>query len=109
MPSIFSPQKYHRRSIRLLNYDYSQSGAYFVTIVARHRECLFGEIIDGKMKLNRYGEIVASTWQWLERQYSYIELGAWIVMPNHFHGILIIHDDRRGGSRTALRRQNANH
>jgi len=101
MPSIFSPQKYHRRSIRLLNYDYSQSGAYFVTIVARHRECLFGEIIDGKMKLNRYGEIVASTWQWLERQYSYIELGAWIVMPNHFHGILIIHDDRRGGSRTA--------
>ena len=101
MPPKFDPQKHHRRSIRLPNYDYSQPGAYFVTIVTWHRECLFGAVVNGEVKLNRYGEIAAETWQWLERQYPYIKLGAWIVMPNHFHGILIIHDDRRGGSRTA--------
>jgi REP-associated tyrosine transposase len=98
MSSKFDPNKHRRRSIRLPNYDYAQPGAYYVTIVASHRECWFGEVVNGEMRLNRYGEIVADTWQWLERQYSYVELGAWVVMPNHFHGILIIHDDRRGGS-----------
>ena len=101
MSSKFDPNKHRRRSIRLPNYDYAQPGAYYVTIVASHRECWFGEVVNGEMRLNRYGEIVADTWQWLERQYSYVELGAWVVMPNHFHGILIIHDDRRGGSSTA--------
>ena len=102
MSSKFDPQKHHRRSIRLPGYDYSQSGAYYVTIVAWHREFLFGEVVNGEMRLNQYGEIAADTLQWLERQYPYVELGAWVVMPNHAHVILIIHDeDRRGGSRTA--------
>ena len=69
-------------------------------MVVWHRVKLFGEIIDGEMKLNDLGNIVADTWQWLENQYPYVELGAWVVMPNHSHGILIIHDDGRGGSRT---------
>jgi len=97
----FDPQKHHRRSIRLKEYDYSQAGAYFVTIVAWQREILFGEIVDGEMGLNDFGNIVSEKWQWMETQYEYVELGAWIVMPNHFHGILIIHDDGRGGSRSA--------
>ena len=54
------------------------------------------------MVLNDFGQIVSEKWQWLEIQYAYIELGAWIVMPNHFHGILVIHDDARGGSQSAL-------
>jgi putative transposase len=87
----FDPQKHHRRSIRLPNYDYSQSGAYYVTIVAWHRECLFGEMINGNMRLNKFGEIVQ--WEWLElpKRLRYIELGAFVVMPNHFHGILVFH------------------
>ena len=97
----YDPQKHHRRSIRLKEYDYSQAGAYFVTIVAWQREMLFGEIVDGEIVLNDFGKIVSEKWQWLESQYPYIELGAWIVMPNHFHGILVIHDDGRGGSRPA--------
>ena len=97
----YDPQKHHRRSIRLKEYDYSQAGAYFVTIVAWQREMLFGEIVDGEIVLNDFGKIVSEKWQWLESQYPYIELGAWIVMPNHFHGILVIHDDGRGGSRSA--------
>ncbi|MDD2923411.1 MAG: hypothetical protein PHQ36_14090 [Anaerolineales bacterium] len=96
----FDPQKHHRRSIRLQGYDYSQAGAYFVTIVAWQREMLFGEIVNGIMVLNDFGKIVAEKWLWLESQYEYVELGAWVIMPNHRHGILIIHDGR-GGSRTA--------
>jgi putative transposase len=97
----FDPKIHHRHSIRLKGYDYSQAGAYFVTLVTWQRECLFGEVVNEEMILNRYGEIAAQTWQWLENQYPYVELGAWVVMPNHSHGILIIHDDGRGGSRSA--------
>ena len=106
----FDPQKpfdkaqdrQHRRSIRLPHYDYSQPGAYFVTIVAWHRECLFGEIVNGETVPNEFGKIVSEKWQWLETQYGYVELGAWVVMPNHFHGILIIHENGRGGSSKIL-------
>jgi putative transposase len=97
----FDPQKHHRRSIRLKGYDYAQAGAYFVTIVAWQREMLFGEIVDGKMILNDFGKIVSEKWQWLEIQYEYVELGAWVIMPNHHHGILIIHNIGRGDSRIA--------
>jgi REP element-mobilizing transposase RayT len=84
--------RHHRRSVRLRGYDYSQAGLYFVTIVTFRRECLFGEIENGEMKLNRYGEIVQ--WEWLElpKRLRYIELGAFSIMPNHFHGILIFND-----------------
>jgi len=103
----YDPQKHHRRSIRLQGYDYARAGMYYVTIVVQGREpptgtmCLFGEIVDGEMMLNEYGQIAAETWQWLEEQYPYVELGAWVVMPNHAHGIIILHEDGRGGSRTA--------
>jgi putative transposase len=103
----FDPKIHHRRSIRLRGYDYSQAGAYFVTIVAWQREMLFGEIVNreppngGDVILNDFGKIVSEKWIWLETQYEYVELGAWVVMPNHFHGILIIHDNDRGGSRPA--------
>lgn len=97
----FDPRKHHRRSIRLKGYDYSLAGAYFVTVVAWQRQMLFGEIVDGEMQLNELGRIVSEKWQWLETQYEYVELGEWIVMPNHLHGILVIHDIGRGGSRSA--------
>ncbi|MCC6298573.1 MAG: transposase [Anaerolineales bacterium] len=93
------PQKHHRRSIRLKGYDYSQAGAYFVTIVAWRREMLFGEIVDGEMILNRNGRIVQEAWFDLKRHYRYVALGAFIIMPNHAHGIIVLVDDgRRGGS-----------
>jgi REP element-mobilizing transposase RayT len=88
----FDPQEHHRRSIRLKGYDYSQAGAYYVTIVTRQRECLFGEIVAGEMKLNNLGKIVQ--WEWLDlpKRYPFIVLGAFMVMPNHFHGILIFYE-----------------
>lgn len=94
--------KHHRRSIRLQGYDYSQPGAYFVTLCIQGRECLFGEIIDGVMRLNEYGTIVREKWDWLAEKYPYVALDECIVMPNHFHGILWIRDGScRGGSRPA--------
>ncbi len=89
----------NRRSIRLKGYDYSQAGAYFVTICAHNRKCLFGEIVSGKTALNGYGAIIADSWQWLKQQYQYVDLDEWAVMPNHLHGIIMIRG--RGGSRTA--------
>ena len=89
----FDPQKHHRRSIRLPGYDYASAGAYYVTIVAWQRECLFGEVINKEMQLNKVGKIVE--WEWLElpKRLSYISLGAHMVMPNHFHGILFVHEN----------------
>ncbi len=100
MPSKFDPKKHHRRSIRLDGYDYSQPSAYYVTIVVWHRECLFGEIVNKELKLNNLGKIVELEWKELPKRLQFIELGAYVVMPNHFHGILIFHENvgatRRG-------------
>ena len=72
MSSKFDPKKHHRRSIRLEEYDYSQAGAYYVTIVAWHRECLFGEVVDREMKLNKAGEIVQWEWKELPKRLRFI-------------------------------------
>ncbi len=89
MPDFkFDPNKHRRRSIRLPEYNYSQAGAYYVTIVAWHRECLFGEVVNGEMRLNEAGKIVEWEWKEIPKRLPFIVLGAFIVMPNHFHGIL---------------------
>ncbi len=90
MTAVFDPDKHHRRSIRLPGYDYSRSGAYFVTICAQDRACLFGDIADGVMRLNDAGRVVADSWQWLESQYDYVELDEFVIMPNHVHGVIVI-------------------
>jgi REP element-mobilizing transposase RayT len=96
----YDPKIHHRRSIRLRGYDYSQPGKYSVTICTQNKEHLFGQIVEGEMHRNELGEYVALSWKWLARQYPYLDLDEWIVMPNHVHGIIVI-TARRGGSRTA--------
>ncbi|HSB01635.1 MAG TPA: transposase, partial [Anaerolineales bacterium] len=88
--SKFDTQKYHRHSIRLSNYDYSQPGAYFVTIVTWHRECLFGEVVNGEMRLNKFGLLAKQQWEKLPKRFPNIELGAFVIMPNHAHGNIVI-------------------
>ncbi len=80
----------HRKNIRLEDYDYSSPGFYFVTIVSYKRKNNFGEIIDGEIKLNSLGMIVEKTWQEIPQHFPYIEVDSYVVMPNHFHGIVII-------------------
>ena len=81
---------HHRRSIRLKRYDYTQRGAYFVTICTHQRNCLFGEIVDGEIKLNTNGEIARGSWLSIPRHFKNVELDEFVIMPNHLHGIIII-------------------
>ena len=88
----YDPRKHHRRSIRLKGYDYTQAGAYFVTFVAHDRECLFGDVVDGVMRLNAFGEIVREEWfrTAVVRPYVMLDPDEFVVMPNHIHGIIWI-------------------
>ena len=86
----FDPERLHRRSIRLKGYDYSQPGAYFITICTQDRACLFGEVVDGEMRLNDAGQMVQDVWDELPAFYPSVQTDAFIVMPNHIHGIIIL-------------------
>ena len=109
----YDPEKHDRRSIRLDGYDYAQPGGYFVTLCVQDRVCLFGNVVDGRMRLNRFGQVVAGRWRWLEQRYAHVRHDAWVVMPNHLHGIVVLtggdanrggnggRRSSRGGSRTA--------
>lgn len=80
----------HRRSIRLRGNDYAGAGAYFVTICAKDRECLFGDIAEGKMVLNDAGRMIQTVWEELPQFYPGIGIDAFQIMPNHVHGIIIL-------------------
>lgn len=88
----FDPLRHHRRSIRLKGYDYSQAGAYFVTIFVQGRECLFGDVVNNEMQYNDAGKMICAEWEALVQRFPTIELDEWIVMPNHLHGIIVIVD-----------------
>ena len=90
MPANYDPDIHHRRSLRLRGYNYSQPGAYSVTIVTQCRECLFGEVIDGRMILNDAGDLVKQAWENLPNRFPSVDLDAFIVMPNHLHGIIVV-------------------
>ncbi len=85
----FNPDIHHRRSIRLQQFDYSLEGAYFVTICVHARECLFGAVENGQVVLNDIGNIVKPAWDELPERFPRIRLGEYVVMPNHFHGIIV--------------------
>ncbi len=86
----FDSRQHQRRSIRLQGYDYTQSGAYFVTICVQNRECLFGNIANGEMRLNDAGKMIQTVWDAIPKYYPGIDIDAYQIMPNHIHGIIII-------------------
>ena len=86
----YNPQNHHRRSIRLKGYDYSLPGEYYITMVTQNRENLFGDIIDDKVVLSEAGEMVQKTWKILASRFQNIRLDESIIMPNHFHSIIMI-------------------
>jgi len=81
-----------RKLNRLRNWDYTTPGWYFVTICTKNREPFFGDILNNTMKLNKQGHIIIKQWIWLKDRYKYVKLDDYVVMPNHFHGIIIIND-----------------
>ncbi len=91
-------KKQPRRTIRLPGYDYSQARAYFITIVTHNRACIFGEIANGKMRLNRAGRIAHQEWQRVSQRFSNVQSDVFVVMPNHIHAILIIEPEAAAGA-----------
>ncbi|MDH3973868.1 MAG: hypothetical protein OEV42_06275 [Deltaproteobacteria bacterium] len=85
--------KYRVESARLKGWDYSGSGYYFVTICTKGMKCYFGDINNGAITLSETGVIIAEEWNRTERIRENVSLDQWIVMPNHFHGIIIINNN----------------
>ncbi len=81
---------HHRRSIRLKGYDYAQAGAYFITMCVQDRACLFGDAVDGTMILSSPGQMIHKAWCELPNHYPHVELDAFVIMPNHVHGIIVL-------------------
>jgi len=84
----YHPAFHHRRSIRLRDYDYAQAGWYFVTLCTDQRACLFGRIAEGQPQLSTIGQYALCQWQKLPTRFVNLELDAFVIMPNHMHGIL---------------------
>lgn len=96
---MYNLERHHRRSIRLTNYDYSSSGLYYVTICSRNRECIFSKIINDNVgaglapaqyELTIIGQIIKSNWISITTHYDNVDIGEFIIMPNHIHGIIEI-------------------
>ena len=90
MTPRFDPVRHRRRSIRLPGYDYTSHGAYFITIVTQGRACLFGDVVGGVMHLSNAGRMVQAVWDELPARYDGVQTDAFVVMPNHVHGIIVI-------------------
>ena len=84
------PNKSCRKSNRLNGYEYTLAGAYFVTIVTYQYLCMFGEVINGEMKLNPSGKIAFDQWMRLSKRFSLSDFSTFVIMPNHVHGILFM-------------------
>ena len=100
----YDPDKHHRRSIRLKEYDYSQAGAYFVTICTQDRKCFLGNVGNETVELSPIGKIAHEFWFEIPKHFQNVQLDTFVVMPNHMHGIIFIDDNCRGGVTPPLRR-----
>ncbi|SDM83287.1 REP element-mobilizing transposase RayT [Geoalkalibacter ferrihydriticus] len=90
---MYNPDVHNRRSIRLRDFNYDDGGAYFVTACAWRRECLFGDVVDGLVRLNELGMVVRDCWTAIPQHFPHVELDEFIIMPNHIHGVFWIVND----------------
>ena len=86
----YNPEIHRRRSIRLKEYDYSNAGAYYVTICTWNKEHYFGKIINSETIFSPMGEIIQQEWYNIPARFPNVELDTFIIMPNHMHGIIVI-------------------
>jgi len=82
-PKVHSP-----KSAGLPNHDCSSAGFYFVTLCTYKRRCLFGDAVDGELQLSKFGAHVESAWREIPRCHNNVRLDAFVIMPNHLHGII---------------------
>lgn len=98
--------KYRISSARAPFWDYGWNAAYFVTICTKNRVHFFGDIVDGKMNLSEIGKLANKYWYEIPQHFPFVELGAFVVMPNHIHGIIIIDKPNDGGDHASVQTQN---
>jgi putative transposase len=111
------PEPPHRKSLRIPHYDYHQANGYFVTICTHNRACLFGTIENAQMLLNEWGKIAQLCWLEIPKHLPNIEIGEYVIMPNHMHGLIFMENDTQsslptivGSYKSAVSRQiNATH
>jgi putative transposase len=87
---------HQRKSVRLKDYNYSEAGAYFVTLCTSGRQCIFGSIVEGMRQLSPLGSSVQDCWNDLHQHFPDIDFEIFVVMPNHFHGIVVVTKDLVG-------------
>ncbi len=93
---MYDPERHRRRSVRLGDVRYTEPGVYFITVCTYERACLFGEVVEGGVRLHAFGEIVREEWERTGVVRPYVALDAFVVMPNHVHGIIGIVGDGMG-------------
>lgn len=91
----------NRRSIRWKRYDYTSAGFYYLTLCAEGRECIFGEVRDATVVHSEAGDLVRSCWEQIPAHFPRVELDTWILMPNHLHGLLLLHPEGVGAQHAA--------
>jgi len=97
-----TPSSRNRRSIRLPGYDYTQPGAYFITICTYQFVHLFGTVVNGKMEINEYGRIIEAEWHKSPQIRPYLRMDEFVVMPNHSHGIIWITNPELSKAKTLV-------
>ncbi|NIN69935.1 MAG: transposase [Anaerolineae bacterium] len=93
-------ERHRRRIVRLKGYDYSRPGAYYVTVCTHLRSCLLGEVAEDEMRLNDYGHIVRTCWSDLPSHHAHLRLDAFVIMPNHIHGVFVLVEDQGSNGTT---------
>jgi REP element-mobilizing transposase RayT len=88
----YDPKRHHRRSVRLRGCDYSRPGAYFVTINVKGGECALGDVVDGYVQCTDLGRIAHDFWAQVPVRFPYVSIDQFVVIPNHVHAIIVIHE-----------------
>ena len=89
--------KFQKR-YRLPEFDYSQTGGYFVTICTKNKETYFGNVVEGDMELSKVGDIAKKMWLEIPNRFEYVIIDEYVIMPNHIHGIIMITDNNFGNT-----------
>ena len=87
-----------RKGLRLRQYDYAQAGMYFVTVCTQDRACVFGSVAGNEMRLDELGCLIEASWRALPTQFSNMTLDEFVVMPNHFHGLVVLEGEKGPGA-----------
>lgn len=103
---VYDPRRHHRRSIRKKGHDYTAPGVYYITICIEQRAHILSQIVNGNIQLQTAGKLVETTWHRLPDHFAAVRLDAFVIMPDHIHGIIILRKNKRPKARKQSERAN---